>query len=699
MRITKRWFSVGMLGLLIGAGAQAQLETVWQMSLFPTSMHMLMLLPDGSGMISSTGLHSGDHRRAQTWLWQLPTGNLLCTFPLPVPGQHALSADGELLLTANYGAFFVWRLSDRTIAYQVPIPRLGQSTTLLLAFLTPDGERIIASLYGCDYDEYGDCNNSIYAIVCLQISTGEVIWERVEENGGFYNLLALSPDGRWLIVSGYEVEVLNAQNGSLLYEWDEMADSAAFSPDSQVVALGVGRDIALYRMTDGVLIRRFSTSHQYRMSGLDFSPDGRYLVSTDRESARVWNWTDGSLVRSWRSASYSIYHAIFFGNDLLLTAGSERITDSLYAGSIRLWRLSDGALLRIWTSHAYPMTQLTFSADGGQLATAGTDGRILLWDAADGRVLQQLAAQPVERYVYALHFAPDGNTLASGGQDGLLRLWDVRRGGFPAFFLAHPEGITSLQYSPDGSLIVSGGYDRLVKLWNATNRMLVRTLSGHFGGVTSLSFAPDGSLIASASFDGTIRLWQTATGALVRVLSGHRGVVWTVVFSPDGQHLFSGGADGTVRTWNVSTGSLLRTWLAHPNGVYQVVLSPTGHLLASRGEDNTLRFWNARTGTLLFIHTLPNDYYPAALTFSPNPSYFAYVAQYYRYPADSTVVVTRVRIAGDIDGDGCVDDADLLRVLFAFGQSGSDLPEDISGDGIVDDADLLMVLFNFGSGC
>ncbi len=54
---------------------------------------------------------------------------------------------------------------------------------------------------------------------------------------------------------------------------------------------------------------------------------------------------------------------------------------------------------------------------------------------------------------------------------------------------------------------------------------------------------------------------------------------------------------------------------------------------------------------------------------------------------------------GDVDGDGCVDDADLLRVLMAFGQSGSDLLEDMNGDGIVDDADLIHVLFLFGSGC
>ncbi len=56
-------------------------------------------------------------------------------------------------------------------------------------------------------------------------------------------------------------------------------------------------------------------------------------------------------------------------------------------------------------------------------------------------------------------------------------------------------------------------------------------------------------------------------------------------------------------------------------------------------------------------------------------------------------------IPGDVNGDGCVDDADLLLVLFAFGSSGYGLPEDVNGDGTVDDADLLIVLFNFGSGC
>ncbi len=54
-------------------------------------------------------------------------------------------------------------------------------------------------------------------------------------------------------------------------------------------------------------------------------------------------------------------------------------------------------------------------------------------------------------------------------------------------------------------------------------------------------------------------------------------------------------------------------------------------------------------------------------------------------------------VAGDVNCDRCVDDADLLQVLFNFG--GNDAASDLNGDSVVDDADLLIVLFNFGTGC
>jgi probable HAF family extracellular repeat protein len=56
---------------------------------------------------------------------------------------------------------------------------------------------------------------------------------------------------------------------------------------------------------------------------------------------------------------------------------------------------------------------------------------------------------------------------------------------------------------------------------------------------------------------------------------------------------------------------------------------------------------------------------------------------------------------GDVNRDGCVDDIDMLGVLFEFGELVNDFNRcvDVNRDGIIDDADLLIVLFNFGNGC
>ncbi|MDW8106952.1 MAG: matrixin family metalloprotease [Armatimonadota bacterium] len=55
------------------------------------------------------------------------------------------------------------------------------------------------------------------------------------------------------------------------------------------------------------------------------------------------------------------------------------------------------------------------------------------------------------------------------------------------------------------------------------------------------------------------------------------------------------------------------------------------------------------------------------------------------------------RPTGDMDGNGCVNNADLLLVLFNFGTNNP--AADGNGDGVVNNADLLLVLFNFGQGC
>jgi hypothetical protein len=105
-------------------------------------------------------------------------------------------------------------------------------------------------------------------------------------------------------------------------------------------------------------------------------------------------------------------------------------------------------------------------------------------------------------------------------------------------------------------------------------------------------------------------------------------------------------------------------------------------------------------GNNTFTRTIALDY--RDITYHPTPDY-CLLNLGINSGGPWTIEVDNIRIyrkavEGDVNCDGCVDDADLLSVLFEFGSTDI-TPADVNGDRVVDDADLLTVLFNFGSGC
>ncbi|MCX7924732.1 MAG: hypothetical protein N2554_02855, partial [Fimbriimonadales bacterium] len=82
--------------------------------------------------------------------------------------------------------------------------------------------------------------------------------------------------------------------------------------------------------------------------------------------------------------------------------------------------------------------------------------------------------------------------------------------------------------------------------------------------------------------------------------------------------------------------------------------------------------------------------------FAPNTNQYAAANPGFSYGRAGTLRYDLIEVLGtaipsgpegDVNGDGCVDDADLLQVLFNFG--GNDAASDVNDDGVVDDADLL----------
>jgi WD40 repeat protein len=131
--------------------------------------------------------------------------------------------------------------------------------------------------------------------------------------------------------------------------------------------------------------------------------------------------------------------------------------------------------LTLLRGHTDRATAVAWSADGKMIATGGTDGKVLLWDASTyaERARVDLRGRNSPCVVNALTFSPDGKTLAAAvrvlpGEPGAVVrganrvvLLNPATGTETEVLTPSPAPVRGLAFSPDGwTLLAAYGIDR-----------------------------------------------------------------------------------------------------------------------------------------------------------------------------------------------------------------------------------------------
>lgn len=231
-------------------------------------------------------------------------------------------------------------------------------------------------------------------------------------------------------------------------------------------------------------------------------------------------------------------------------------------GRVFLWDMANGKP-RLLAHRTAPITAVGWSRDDTYLAVTCSDGSVIVWTAKDWKA-QELSGHTDAALALAWNPAEDqAFQLVTGSADQTIRVWDVRSGQAEVL-KEHSAPVEKLRWFRFGWFLLSIGRDGAMVVSKLSVQQHDRS-PGEDARALDANFSPrlmanpnsaasgpdDGLTLAVARRDKEITVFRThpETGPLQWQLHGHGADVTVAQFSPDGGTLASGSLDSTVRIW------------------------------------------------------------------------------------------------------------------------------------------------------
>jgi WD40 repeat protein/serine/threonine protein kinase len=531
--------------------------------------------PNGKWLVTGSFDHLVKVRDAET-------GKVLHELPGHVDGGLAVafSPDNKVLATSsNQGTVMLWETKNFDRIDQLR----GHVNRVTSIAYTPDGKLLATAGVDMRVKLWDAESHKL-----LRDLTGHTadVWSVAFTTDG-NRLASASGDGSiiiWEPRSGQELLTLRAAKS-----W---AFAVAFAPDGNTMMTGSGDQFLRVweaQPDQGVM----SLRHPSAVPCVAYHPEGKMIASGTYDSLiKLWDSNTGKEIDTLTAHTQSVTSIAFTpdGKRLVSATGDPTTPLEGLPGEIKVWDVESrkevytlvkppgstakatdvDVVKQKLPYHDRGIFGLGISGDGQRFATAGSDGRVKIWELATGKLLQDI---PVFIAFLGAAMNHDGTLVAAAGIDKAVHVWRVDTGEEQYNLVGHTQPTMGVAFSPDGKRLISTtadyGKGEIIKPgemfeWDLTTGKKLREFGtaakGHKLPIFRVVYSHNGQYVASVSGHardrvvvGEVLVWDAQSAEIVRNYPGHRGLVFNASFARDGKRLATASYDQTVKVWDLTS--------------------------------------------------------------------------------------------------------------------------------------------------